>query len=54
MKTSEKCFYVPMKDIKEFCTEVFKSLGMKRKDSETTADVLITADIRGIPLHGVV
>lgn len=53
MKTSEKCFYVPVKNLKEFCTGVFESLGMGRKNSETTADVLVTADMRGIPSHGV-
>ncbi|OGV51703.1 MAG: malate dehydrogenase [Lentisphaerae bacterium GWF2_44_16] len=37
----------------EFCREVFIRHGMTADDAGITADVLVTADMRGIPSHGI-
>jgi L-2-hydroxycarboxylate dehydrogenase (NAD+) len=37
----------------DFCTSVFHKLGLAAWDAEVSADVLVAADARGIPSHGV-
>lgn len=39
--------------LKQFCTEIFQSCGLKRADAEISAEVLVAADLRGIPSHGI-
>jgi L-2-hydroxycarboxylate dehydrogenase (NAD+) len=39
--------------LKSFCVRVFQKMGVPEKDAWTTADVLVTADLRGIDSHGV-
>ena len=39
--------------LRNFVVDVFKNVGVKQEDAEITADVLITADKRGIGSHGV-
>ncbi|MCD6418843.1 Ldh family oxidoreductase [bacterium] len=39
--------------LRNFVVDVFKSVGVRQEDAEITADVLITADKRGIGSHGV-
>jgi len=39
--------------LREFCVKVFSSLGVPEEDAGITADVLISADQRGITSHGV-
>ncbi len=39
--------------LKNFCIRVFNKLGVSEEDSRITADVLVTADLRGIESHGV-
>jgi LDH2 family malate/lactate/ureidoglycolate dehydrogenase len=36
-----------------FCSQVFQRLGLVREEAEIAADVLVAADARGIPSHGV-
>ncbi|OQA79765.1 MAG: putative oxidoreductase YjmC [Lentisphaerae bacterium ADurb.Bin242] len=36
-----------------FCSEIFRKLGLPRAESETTVRVLVEADMRGIPSHGI-
>jgi len=39
--------------LRAFCVRVFQRLGISRSDAETTADVLVAADLRGVDSHGV-
>ncbi len=39
--------------LKEFCTEVFESLGVMTNDAQIISDVLVASDIRGVDSHGV-
>lgn len=39
--------------LEQFCRDVFLQLNLSEFDAESTAKVLVTADIRGIPSHGV-
>ncbi len=39
--------------LKHFCCEVFKKLGMSEGQAEDSADILVSADMRGISSHGV-
>lgn len=38
--------------LKKFCKEVFQYMGCSYKDAELSADVLISADLRGVDSHG--
>ena len=40
-------------DLKTFCSEVFKKLGVPQGDAEVAADSLVTANLRGVDTHGV-
>jgi LDH2 family malate/lactate/ureidoglycolate dehydrogenase len=40
-------------ELKKLAVNVFTAMGCDRQDSETAADVLVSADIRGIDSHGV-
>jgi len=44
---------VDSKYLEEFMAEVFVALGVPREEAEVCADVLITADRRGIDSHGI-
>jgi L-2-hydroxycarboxylate dehydrogenase (NAD+) len=39
--------------LKGFCAQAFQKLGVSEEDARITADVLVTADLRGIDSHGV-
>jgi len=39
--------------LESFCRDVFVSLGLSPHDAAVAADVLVAADLRGIPSHGV-
>ena len=39
--------------LKDFCVRVFTKMGVPEEDARITADVLVTADLRGIDSHGV-
>jgi len=36
-----------------FCSRIFHTLGLSDSDAQSAADVLVAADVRGIPSHGV-
>ena len=44
---------IKTEDLKNFCASVFKTEGVGEKDAEIAVDVLVTADMCGIPSHGV-
>ena len=44
---------VDVKCLKEFCSNVFEACGLSEEDALACADVLVAADMRGIPSHGV-
>ncbi|HEC34329.1 MAG TPA: Ldh family oxidoreductase [Chloroflexi bacterium] len=39
--------------LKDFCVRVFRKMDIPEEDARITADVLVTADLRGIDSHGV-
>jgi LDH2 family malate/lactate/ureidoglycolate dehydrogenase len=45
--------FIPAEHLKRFATEVLIHAGMERADAEISADVLVTADLRGIESHGI-
>ena len=44
---------IPERKLKDFCNSVWIKLGVPKKDAETTTDVLVLADLRGVDSHGV-
>lgn len=44
---------VKTQELKDFVKDIFKKIGMSAEQAEITADVLVTADMRGIESHGV-
>lgn len=40
--------------LRHFCRRVFEALGVPLEDAAITADVLVTADLRGVDSHGVI
>jgi LDH2 family malate/lactate/ureidoglycolate dehydrogenase len=36
----------------EFCTDIFKTLGVPKEDAKIAAEIIVTADRRGIASHG--
>jgi L-2-hydroxycarboxylate dehydrogenase (NAD+) len=49
----DKIFWMPFNEAERFMVRVFKALGVPGEDAGVCADVLITADRRGIDSHGV-
>lgn len=49
----KKIIRVPVKKLQKFIEEVFLKLGVPDKEAKICADILITADRRGIDSHGV-
>lgn len=45
--------FFDINDLIRFCGDVFKSHGVSSRDARITAEVLVNADVRGIPSHGV-
>ena len=45
--------YIDFRTLKNFIRDVFIGLNVKRVDADIIADVLITADLRGIDSHGI-
>ncbi len=50
---SDNFVSIPFKLMEEFIIDVFKGLGVPEEDARICADVLITADKRGIDSHGI-
>ena len=40
-------------NLEQFCQQVFRKLNLSESDARVTAQVLVEADVRGIPSHGV-
>lgn len=49
----EECIWMDFDELERFMTEVFRGLGVPDEDAAICADVLITADKRGIDSHGI-
>jgi L-2-hydroxycarboxylate dehydrogenase (NAD+) len=50
---SEKTVQVQADSLRSLCVRVFQKMGMPAEDARITADVLVTADLRGVDSHGV-
>ena len=46
-------YYLSSDYLEQFIVDVFQGIGVPEKDAKTCADVLITADKRGIDSHGI-
>jgi len=44
---------ITREELERFCSAVFSKLGLSQADAQTAARVLVAADVRGIPSHGV-
>ncbi len=44
---------IPERKLKDFCNNVWTKVGVPEKDAQTTTDVLVMADLRGVDSHGV-
>jgi LDH2 family malate/lactate/ureidoglycolate dehydrogenase len=53
MMPDETSFLVQPNALKSFCVRVFSNMGVSEEDASITADVLVSADLRGIEGHGV-
>ena len=49
----ETALLVQAQPLKEFSTRVFQKAGVAEEDARITADILVTADLRGVASHGV-
>jgi L-2-hydroxycarboxylate dehydrogenase (NAD+) len=47
-------FIIDYKDLKLSIIEIFSTIGMNKEDAELVANVLVEAELRGIPSHGLV
>lgn len=52
-KNMENLNYVPFDQMEQFMTDVFVGVGVPLEDAKVCADILITADKRGIDSHGI-
>ena len=53
MKTMDDVVRVRRPALESFCSAVFRRLGLSADDAAVSAEVLVAADARGIPSHGV-
>jgi len=53
MISDESAVWIKFDEMERFMTDVFKSIGVPENEAKTCADVLITADKRGIDSHGI-
>ena len=44
---------VPEEALKNFCFQIFRQVGVSEEDAHLTADLSVTADLRGVASHGV-
>ena len=44
---------VRAESLSDFCARVFQTMGVPEEDARITAEVLVTADLRGVDSHGV-
>jgi LDH2 family malate/lactate/ureidoglycolate dehydrogenase len=50
---TDNAHWIDFETMKQFMVDVFKGIGVPAEDAETCAEVLITADKRGIDSHGI-
>jgi L-2-hydroxycarboxylate dehydrogenase (NAD+) len=50
---NENIYWIPFDLMEQFMVDVFKGVGVPPEDAKICADVLITADKRGIDSHGI-
>ncbi len=43
---------IAVEALQDFCRSVFQACGLSEEDAAIAADVLVAADVRGIPSHG--
>jgi len=53
MKNDNAVVWIKFTEMERFMTDVFKAVGVPKNEAKTCADVLITADKRGIDSHGI-
>ena len=53
LEDSEKIVWIDFDTLENFMIDVFKGVGVPEEDAKICADVLITADKRGIDSHGI-
>lgn len=53
IESEKEDYFVSEEKLRHFLIDVFKNLNVPEKDAEIIADVLITADLKGIDTHGV-
>ncbi|MFC1453747.1 Ldh family oxidoreductase [Verrucomicrobiota bacterium] len=53
MISDESAMWIKFDEMERFMTDVFKSIGVPENEAKVCADVLITADKRGIDSHGI-
>ena len=53
LENSEKIVWIDFDTLENFMVDVFKGVGVPEEDAKICADVLITADKRGIDSHGI-
>lgn len=53
LENSDKVVWVDFDTLENFMVDVFKGVGVPEEDAKICADVLITADKRGIDSHGI-
>jgi LDH2 family malate/lactate/ureidoglycolate dehydrogenase len=46
-------FRIPRRELENFCSSIFAALGIPPVEAEDSAKILVAADARGIPSHGV-
>jgi len=51
--TEQQGVKVQRSHLVDFCSQVFRKLGMPDQDAMASADILVAADARGIPSHGI-
>ena len=47
------CIRIQLEVLEKFCIQIFRKLGLSESDARAATAVLIAADVRGIPSHGV-
>ncbi len=53
MTTTAETVRVGRKELEQFCAAVFEKQGLGAQESSQAASVLVAADVRGIPSHGI-
>lgn len=52
--TTTETFFVAEPDLRAWAVRVFERVSLSNEDAETAADVLVTANLRGVDTHGII